>query len=56
MPAWYKRETASLIAEANADIARFKQYMGVEDLSDLPKSKYADAVAALNAKKVRHVA
>lgn len=46
----------NLIAEANADIARFKQYMGVEDLSDLPKSKYADAVAALNAKKVRHVA
>lgn len=45
-----------MITEANADLKRFTQFMGVEDLADLPKSKYADAVAALNAKKVRHVA
>lgn len=45
-----------MITEANADLKRFTQFMGVKDLADLPKSKYADAVAALNAKKVRHVA
>lgn len=45
-----------LIEEAGADLKRFTQFMGVANLRDLPKAKYPDAVAALNAKKVRHVA
>lgn len=45
-----------LIDEANADLKRFTQYMGVPDLKDLPKSRFKEAVSALNTKKVRHVA
>lgn len=46
----------NLIDEANADLARFTKFMGVADLMDLPKSRYSEAVKALNTKKVRHVA
>ena len=46
----------NLIDEANADLKRFTQYMGVPDLKDLPKSRFKEAVSALNTKKVRHVA
>ena len=45
-----------LINEANADLKRFAQYMGVADLKELPKSRLKEAISALNTKKVRHVA
>lgn len=45
-----------LINEANADLKRFSQYMGVADLKELPKSRLKEAISALNTKKVRHVA
>ncbi len=45
-----------LIDEANADADRFTRFMDVADLRALPKARFKEAVAALNAKKVRHVA
>lgn len=45
-----------LIDEANADADRFTRFMDVADLRALPKARFKEAIAALNAKKVRHVA
>ena len=46
----------ALIDESKADLGRFLTFMGVSDIAELPNSKYDAAIAALNAKKVRHVA
>jgi hypothetical protein len=44
-------ELQSLIAEVAADIQKFCRYMKVETLADIPATKFADAKAALEAKR-----
>lgn len=41
----------TVIVEVGADIPKFCKYMGVERVEDIPASKYANAVDALNAKR-----
>ncbi|HEU4603292.1 MAG TPA: ERF family protein, partial [Steroidobacteraceae bacterium] len=40
-----------LAEEVGANLDQFKRYLRVQELTDLPASKYADAVAALNKKR-----
>jgi hypothetical protein len=42
---------SSLITEVGADIAKFRKYMKVETLADIPTSQYQRAVDALEAKR-----
>lgn len=41
----------NLAEEVGANLDQFKRYLRVQELTDLPASKYADAVAALNKKR-----
>lgn len=49
-----EKQAADLQAKAEevgANLDQFKRYLRVQELTDLPASKYADAVAALNKKR-----
>lgn len=43
----------ALASEVGANMPAFKRYLRVDDLSDLPASRYAGAVAALEAKRAK---
>lgn len=45
-----------LLVEVGADEAKYLQYMKVDSIEDIPASRYADAVAALMAKKRKDAA
>ena len=43
-------EIVGMIERSGADIAKFKRYMKVKDLSEIPSAAYGTAIAALNMK------
>lgn len=42
----------SLMAEVNADSAKFRKFLGIDKLENLPLAQYENAVKALEAKRV----
>lgn len=46
-------QITNLIADTKTDITRFLKWAGAESVSDIASSKYADAVAFLEAKKAK---
>ena len=42
----------SLMAEVKADSAKFRKFLGIDKLENLPLSQYENAVKALEAKRV----
>lgn len=46
-------QLGDLMREVKQDVERFCRHFGIESVGDLPAARFAEAVAALNAKKVR---
>lgn len=47
------KQILDLVVEVNADIAKFCAYLNVEAVPDIPAKRFGDAVAALEARRIK---